>query len=119
MEIVYLESIKRASRTAMTVGGKADEHVGADRVAVDDHLQPADRGHIAKVIMHFPHFGFFPLQTAHLTLAGIFGAKALVAAPWEDYFRMRCPCAHDGEDVCGVVAVELMVVCFADCAEGD
>lgn len=61
VRVSYLESVKRAGRTAMTVGSQADEHVSADGVAVDNHLQPADRGHIAEVVMHFPHFGFFPL----------------------------------------------------------
>lgn len=38
----YLESVQSSRRTTMTIGSKSNEHINADTVTIDYHLQPAE-----------------------------------------------------------------------------
>jgi hypothetical protein len=101
----------------MTIGSKSNEHINADTVTIDDHLQPAEGWHIAQIAVFLSAFVVLVFQATALALLGVFGAQVSIVAPWEDHLRVRCPCAHDRKNVSRIMTIELMVVDFADGVE--
>jgi len=98
----------------MAVAGEADEDICTDAVAVDDHLEPTERGHGAEVCEFAGGFVCFSDQAACLAQCWVSYAEVAVSPPWESGLGTRCPSPHDGEDVSCVVEVELVVVDLAD-----
>ena len=103
----------------MTVRSKSNEHICADTLTIDDHLQPAKRWHVAQIAVLLDLFVLLTLQATALALLRIFGAQVSIVAPWEDHLRVRSPCTHDGKNVSRVVTIKLMMIDLADGVERD
>lgn len=116
---IYLESIESTARATMAIGSKSNEHICANTLTIDDHLQPAERWYVAQIAVLLGLFVLLTLQATALALLRIFGAQVSIVAPWKDHLRVRSPCAHYCKDVSRVVTIKLMMIDLADGIERD
>jgi hypothetical protein len=103
----------------MAETGESDENICADALAVDNHLEPANCWHHAEVCVFAIRFFGFSCQATCLAQRWISRAETAIVSPRESNLGMRRPGPHDREDVCRVMAVELVVVNLADGVERD